>query len=378
MRDEPWTFAWKGYVTRLVEPGSPSFIEDEAVLRRILRETPLAGVIRMAFTREPHFFAPSAAPSACYPFLVNHAASGDVAAVCALTVMPVYRRGTPARAAYLNLLRLLPAFRGKPGVLRAGYAAMRAFKDIVCPEGPCFTSIVADNAIARRLLEAGVRGMPAYTPLRRMETIALSARCGRRTDMLTPATVADIPELTAFYAARHGARDLAPRLGEDWFRSLGTASRPDLCLEKFLLYKRAGNIAGSVAVWDQRATRQAVVMGYAPLLSLARPVYNVWARCSGRPAFPPAGRTVNALYLAFAAFTPEAADAIPGCTLDALWRVKEHGGETALLGDPEAMGLPAARFRGVRYESMLYAVRWPDETENGPPLEGPYPETALL
>lgn len=56
MRTEAWAFAWKRYVTRLVEPGSSSFMEDEAALRRILRETPMEGVIRMAFTREPHFF----------------------------------------------------------------------------------------------------------------------------------------------------------------------------------------------------------------------------------------------------------------------------------------------------------------------------------
>jgi len=93
------------------------------------------------------------------------------------SVRRVFVNGTPARVGYLGQLRV-PALHGRLRSLTAGYRAIRSTHR---PDELPFdlTSVVADNARARRILEGGLPGMPRYRPIAELETSLFPAR-GRR------------------------------------------------------------------------------------------------------------------------------------------------------------------------------------------------------
>lgn len=399
MRD--WSHLTRGYACRLVWPGGRDYLEDEAEVRRVLRNTPMQGSIAMTFAREPSFFEPSAQPGCCYPFLVSsepvrpepagpepvqsaQADARETVTLCALSSLPVYIDGRPAESAYLHLLRVPEAARGRINALRAGYAAMKAFKDALGLAGPCFTSIAADNAPARRLLEAGVKGLPHYRPSGALNTRAFSVRLGREGGLLRPATEADIPELVAFYAERNRNTPLAPCLDEAWFRELGSALRPELRIQDFLLLRakagreRGGAIIGSLALWDRRATRQNIIAGYSPLIRQARLFYNALAHFLRRPPLPAMGAVVPSLFLAFPAFAEDGGKLAVPCIREALALAGKRGCAMALMGLRQNGPNMAGALRGVSYGSTIYTVHWPDEPVERDGIREAFPEVALL
>ena len=89
--------------------------------------------------------------------------------------------GEPRRLGYLTQLRVDRAIRGRPRLLAAGYALLAGLR---APGEEPFdiTSIVADNRVARRLLNAGLPGLPRYRELAPFVTLVLpsparAARC---------------------------------------------------------------------------------------------------------------------------------------------------------------------------------------------------------
>src|SRR5439155_767942 len=104
--------------------------------------------------------------------------------------------GTARRVGYLAELRLDATARGRFGILRDGYGFFGALQRDD-PADLYFTSIAADNDRARRLLESGGRGLPAYDFLAELSTllIAVPRRAPRTKLRVESATPAHIPDL---------------------------------------------------------------------------------------------------------------------------------------------------------------------------------------
>ncbi len=353
---------------------------DEAELRALLQDTGLPSWVRLAFGRGPDFLAANRLMGEGAAVVAREAEPpGRLVGMYSHAWLPVYVNGRPERVGYLGGLRVASAFRHRLRVLRHGFESVRV---LVREEGGLpwrFTSIPGENAPARRLLEAGLAGMPRYRPVGELVTLALPAALGRDRGRWRPARREDVPALAAFHKRQAAAWQFAPVLDEAWLGGLD--GRSGLRLEDFLLYREGGEIAACLAVWDQRAFKHTLVHGYRPPLNWLRPAWNLWAALSGRPRLPSPGARLEEVYLAFAALP----DRRPGLAMEllgeALTRVRARGGALgilALASEHPLLTEVQRRFHAPAYRTWIETVNWPEDPPPNLAAGACQPEAALL
>ena len=329
---------------------------DHADIERLLAQTDMQSWVRLSFRAD--LSAPPMHPGA----ETAHAFARDgatLAACASRTTMP-----TPhGPVTWIGGLRVAPAYRGRPGLMRNGLTAIRA---LLLPDSPGWqiAAILSENTAATRLLTRGLPGFPTFTPVQDLTTLALRPRRAKIPG-IRPASEADLPPVRATLAARRGP--LLPLIPDDF-----PAGFPGLSVKDILISDRGGVIA----LWDQRPHRAFYVTGYAPALTTLRPLWNLTAPLTGQPSLPPPGTTLAQAFLAFLhADTTDDAHRLVTAALDLAHR---RGLTTATLGLLPADPL-AARLRHRAYRSTLYRVTWPDASpEKLPDLTQADVELALL
>ena len=133
---------------------------DDADIRRLLRENPMPGQITLTLEREPDYFADAGLPGTVKQTIVANE-GGRVVCVGSCATRERFVNGQPHRVGYLGGLRLDARVTGRFDILRRGYEFFRELQ-ADNPADFYFTSIAADNAPARKFLERGLPGMPAY------------------------------------------------------------------------------------------------------------------------------------------------------------------------------------------------------------------------
>lgn len=353
-------------------------VDDDADLRKLLRETPMDGDIRLTLEREPSYFAAATLEGPEHRTIV--AVEGRQL-VCAgsISARMRYVNGKPVRVGYLGGLRLHSSCRNRMSIIRGGYRHFRAMHDQTpAHSAPAIylTSIAADNLPARRLLERGLPGMPVYRFLGELVTLVISRR--RNSDLSKPTSSARrrlremdlsvhygseplIPEIIELLNRRTAAYQFAPIWTAD---DLMPQRYPGLSSADFRLARSAaGTPIACAAFWDQSAVKQTIVRGYAPWLRRLRPFLNLGVAICGRPTLPAAGKSVRHAFVSHVAVDPD-----QPVILEQLIRLFHgpaftRGIDYLTLGfdarDPRLVHLRKA-FRPREYRSRLYAVHWDD------------------
>jgi hypothetical protein len=336
---------------------------DDAEMRALLREGVMDGLIRLALTREPRFALGAEALGERHRTVIVRDPDGRLLGMGTRSVREVFHRGQPALLGYLGQLRASIDVRH----LRRMRDAFHFLEATVQPDELPFdlSSIVADNAPARRLLERGLPGLPAYRPLAEAETLLLSTSDPvwrrPRSPAVRQARPDDRSGIVAFLQAQLARHALAPRWTD---ASLRERCR-DLAIEHFALLeddRAPGALRGVGAVWDQRGFKQAVIMGYRPWLARTRPALNPVLALLGQPTLPPAGSALAMAYLSHFAMAED--DDVEGAValVQALRRHARGRGLGQLvltLAVDHPLRAPLARrFAGRPYRSILYAVCW--------------------
>jgi hypothetical protein len=340
---------------RVLEAGP----DDDAEIRALLREGAMDGLIRLALTREPSFALGAEVEGERHRTVLLRQ-DGRLLGMGTRAVREVFHHGQPALLGYLGQLRA--AMGGRH--LRRMRDGFRLLEAAVQPDELPFdlTSIVADNAPARRLLERGLPGLPVYRPLAEAETLLMSTAdpVWRRPRLpaIRPAQPGDQARIVAFLQAQLARHALAPRWTE---ASLRERCR-DLAIEHFALLEDWGALRGVGAVWDQRGFKQAVIMGYRAWLARARPALNPVLALLGQPRLPPAGSSLAMAYLSHFA-TAEDDDVEGALALVQGLRSQARARGLAQLVLTLAVDHPlraplARRFAARPYRSVLYAVCW--------------------
>ena len=327
--------------------------DDDATVRALLRETAMPSWADMAIERE----------ASSYDWAVIAEERGEVIGVYIASCLDAHVDGHPSRLGYLGGLRVRPEHRRRIRHLREGYASVPALAREAVPWW--FTTIGSDNANARRLLEAGVRGLPRYHFRGEYVTYALPASRGRRRGIWRPLD---------------GGQALLPVLGR--------ADRQE-CLSSIALHNRlasqfqcspvlsednlAGNFfvcdGGVAALWDQRAFKRVVAARYrTPSLI---PIYNAYARLFRRVPLPPQGDALDHTFIAFFAMESPSVEAIEDLLSHCTTKVATIG-----MHAENPLRAIVERFHPMSMRSRVYAVNFDGATPpNGRPFQ---PEAALL
>lgn len=338
--------------------------EHDVQIRRLLRENPMQGAIQLSFEREPSFFA-SIGLGGAEERTILALDRERLVCVGRCSVRTCHVEGQARRVGYLGELRLDHTARGRMDVLRGGY---RFFQELrrELPADIYFSSIAEDNLPARRLLERGLSGLPAYHFLADFETRLVPVR--RCTSLPVPRDVrmvrasgVDVGEIVKFLNQKASRHHFAPVWTEHLMRSLRSHGLP---MEKFQLAYEGPRLVGCAALWDQRPFRQTRVRGFARSLRLARPWYNAAMRMCGGVPLPSVGEQIAHAFVSPLACAEDAAPVF-SALLGTLARDSATRGlayftlgfaatDSRLTQLPHGIGVRA-------YRTRLYQVIWPDD-----------------
>lgn len=360
----------------VVEEAAP---EDDPELRRLLRDNPMAGEIQVSLEREPNAFLAAGVEGEPHRTIVARGSDGIVG-MGSRAVWNVFLNGEPCRLGYLSQLRVDRAHRGRKRLLKAGYDLLRSFRG--SDEKPFdLTSIVADNEVARRLLGAGVPGLPKYQPIEEWSTLVVPTTSWSKhvgIERGAPGLLAGVASCLERNRRRY---QFAPRF------SAADLTSPErsrgLKAEDFFLAMSGSDVVGCAALWDQSGFKQVVVRGYAPRLSRWRPWINRLSPMLGAPRLPEPGQRLPHAYLSHLAVDGDDPAIFQALVEAAYAEAKARRYVYVVIGlaarHPWRSWL-LRRFKPRTYSSVLYAVHWEDGTEAVAALDGrmPHVEVALL
>ena len=343
---------------------------DEADLRALLRAQPLPGWISLAFTREPDYFAAAPLEGERHAVIIaRDRDTGALAGMFSRGVRPVYLNGEARWLPYLGQLRVAPAYRGGYHRLRHGFTLARQW--LRAPDELPFelTSILADNRAARRLLTAGLPGMPRYAYLGEMVTLALTARRHRVPGNLETASPADLPSIAECLCRNHRRYQLAPL----WQRAQLSGSGVYPAPEDFVVMRQGGRVAACAAIWDQRRVKQTLVCSYRRPVGLLRPLLNLAGPLLGLPRLPAEGMALRQAFVSHLAVDEDDPDALAALLRGLLAKAAARGLDQLLLGlitGHPWLALVQRQFRHLKYPSLLYLVHWPEQPPALEALDG--------
>lgn len=353
--------------------------EDDAVIRRLLRENPMRGEITLSFEREPNYFHGFKIEGVETQTILAYE-SDQLLCMGRCSIQRRFVNGQIQRVGYLADLRLDTQAQGRFDILRRGYQFFRELHQSEPPEF-YFTSIAADNDRSIRLLERGLPGMPAYEFLCDFVTLLIpvprNARKLRQINCVRGSSE-HLPELVSCLNSHAKQNQLAAFWTEDDLLSLKNIG---LALSDFQLLPVENKVMACAALWDQRRFKQIVVREYSRKVSLARPWINQVATLFGTPRLPPVNST-----LAFGLLSPLVVPADkPELALALIKSILPIAAERGLEFCAIAFAADDLRFKILRnhfrcreYNTRLYQVHW--KGTNNPTLDGrPFlPELAFL
>lgn len=333
---------------------------DDAELCRLLRDNPMRGEISLTWECAPPLVRAAPLAGAHHQFVVaREPACGRIVAMGTRSVRQLYVDGRPCRIGYLGQLRVDEGWRKRLKLYARGYALLRSLR---ADDELSFdlTSIMEGNEPARRLLEAGLPGLPRYRPCARLVTVVAGLRVASRTprnarvdiERGSPQLVGEIVDCLQRNLRRY---QFAPY----W-------SAADLCAPgpepgDFHLAVRSGRVIGCAACWDQRPFRQLVVSDYGRRLGRWRMALNAAAALAGLPRLPAPGEALGVAFLSHLAVD----DDDPGVLLRlidaARGDARQRGAAAVILGfaaDNPMLAAVRDRLPHRSFDSVLYAVDW--------------------
>ena len=339
-------------------------VTDDPDLRQLLRENPMQGEISVSLEREPDLFMAGSIEGERHDTIVARDRSrGRPVGMASRSVYNGFLNGRPCRLGYLSQLRVDRGYRGRVGLLPQGYALMRSLRtgnDLPFD----LTTIVADNHTARRVLGAGLSGIPTYQELEPFTTLMLPLWRHHKTRpsgefLIERGSTGRIEEIATClernrvryqFAPRWTARELlAPE------RSRGLAPRD------YFIAVRRGTVIGCVALWDQTGFKQIVVRNYGTTMRRWRPIVEISARLFGTPRLPSPGRPIPHVYLSHLAVDDDNVDVFSALLARAYNDARERGHACLVAGFADRnpfLQVVQRRYRAWTYSSILYAVCW--------------------
>ena len=354
---------------------------NEHELRKLLRENPLHGSIRVALEREPDAFHAAAISGDRYDLIMGYGDNGrSFLGAGARFELDAWINGRVQRMGYLGEFRIDGGLKQRRHLLLNSYRALRRYHET--GSTPFYiTTIVEDNTTTRRLLERKLGDMPTYAPLESMVTFTIPARRGARhtsREARSARDFTDIVALLATYGAKH-------QFHPDWTGEIlaSPARCRGLAPADFSLCHDGDRLKGCLALWDQRRFKQTVISGYTGSLRKARPFFNLVAPLIGRPRLPAPGAQLQSAFLSHVALAPDDGETLVTLVADACRKALARGIDYVMIAFAERNPLAQVlekHFPTHSYVSVIYVVYWDDGEAAAAALDGrmPHPEMAIL
>jgi hypothetical protein len=315
--------------------------EDDPDIRVLLAENALGGWVQLSLEREPDAFAADFGLNRSHAFIIaRDRKTAEAVGVCERSVRDAFVDGEARRLPYLASLRVAPAYRHDlPFAL---------------------TSITAENDTARRVLCAGLSGLPAYRPVGELLTFAMRTAVHAAPSGIEPAKPGDLPAIAALLQRTYRRFQYAPVWRASDLERLLAGGGMRIC--DFLIVRRGLGVSACLAVWDQGTVKQTVIRGYAPWLRRLRPFVNLASPLTSMPRLPPSGSKLRQAYLSLIAVEDDDVAVFRSMLRAGLTLARRRGFEVALAGFATNHPFAAVlqRRHAIKYRSLLHLVHWRD------------------
>lgn len=362
----------------LAKPG------DDTGLRNLLLQTPMPGVVRLAYLREPSFFQALQVEGRYNDVVIGRdIESGQIIGLGSRSIKTAFVNGRSSTVGYLSGLRLIEGYRGSTYLAR-GYRMLRERHQ----DGRTklyVTTIIESNQMAREILTSRRAGLPAYHDYGRFCCMAISLQQKPRpvrpeTFEIRSAMPEDIPVIVEFWRREGVNKQFFPEYtAEDLLRAEGLLR--GLELKNVLLAYSRSELVGTAAAWDQKSFRQSLVTGYNRQLTLFRLPYNVIARLLAYPILPRPGSYLGYINLSLICILKDNPRVFRALLVEMIRRYRSlYPLLMAGLHEQDPL-LPVLRqYRHFAYPSRLYVAYWEDGEEDFENLDGrvPYLELGAL
>lgn len=338
--------------------------KDDAELRGLARGLAMEGPMRIAFAKEPNFFAAERVGSVSLDVIAcREQESRRIVGFGTRSVRRVFINGIPRFIGYLASLRGIPEVRGRTLLARA-YKTLRQFHESDKRVPFYFTTILDDNKLATRVLTSGRAGLPTYKEVGLVHTYMVSARSRVRmpeSSLIVRRGSFEMLEKIVLFLNQYNAQyQFAPAFEISDF--LENNFFPGFRPEDFLLVFCGNELLGVAGIWNQRAVKQVLVAGYDKRLKKLRPFYNLGAWLRRVPSLPKSGDEVRVCYGAFVAIKDRNPEFLLPLLNAFTLECRRRQYSSILLGlneqDPLNEVVRSASYRTIR--SRVYGVFWED------------------
>jgi hypothetical protein len=347
-----------------IQPATPA---DDSGIRSLLRRQSMPGRIKLAFEREPRFVSDGELTGeSSLTFIARDDANGQVVGMASRSVRRAFVNGKPRRIGYLGQLRIDSQYRGR-WIVSRGFEQIRKLQSDD-PVSFHLASIVEDNEEALGILvKHPRRRFPRFNKVADLQTLAIVVP--RRSPKMQgcevrPATDDRLDDVASFLQTNGARRQFFPYWTADGLRRLESFG---LAARDIFIATCNGQLAGVMALWDQRGFKQTVIRSYPVWMRRARPLLNALART----CLPPEGQPLRSAYAALVCLARDDIDVFRKLLCAVLDEARKRSIDHLLVGldarDP--MLQAASKARHISYTSRIYSVEWPDDRSDLEPLD---------
>ena len=357
--------------------------EDDADLRRILRENPMGGSISLTLRKEPSFFDDLSVEGNFNQIVVaREIESRRVVGFGVRSIKPVFVNGEKREIGYLGCLRLDKQFRGTTLVPRGYKLFSELHKDRRTPL--YLTTIVDDNQYAKQILTSNRMGMPKYNDFGEYHThvMPIPRKSSFNNRNIAQANESHVEDIIEFINSEGRKKQFYPLYTERDLTDPKGLLR-GLKIEDILMHFNGPDIDGIMASWDQTPFRQTVVEGYSGVTKYARPFINMLSKLRGNsPYLPREGQQINYNCASLIATKDNDQRVFDELVTSTASRSSERQTPLLMLGlhSKDSLDEVAKKHSIMRFPTRLYVVNWQDGEMDYQSLDGraPYLELGSL
>ena len=320
---------------------------DSSRILEIYESGSFSGQISVLYTRRPDPVQSlmKEGDSVIIPVMVDKEKNGLICGVGCCVVRNAWINGEIMRVGYLSGLKVHPGYRRRiPHIARAYGAFYQETKGRV---DLYYTTILEENAAARKMLEKRRKGMPEYRPAGVYTVYCFgTGKKHRRLSQGLKLEKGNMTGVKAFYEAQLQQTNFAPA---------GTDLPGIRDNDFYTLRDDSGQVLAACAVWNQQEHKQYIITGYAGLYKILR---HVPLSILGYPSLP--RENIPANYASIALLCVK--DHNPEWAAYLLGKVAEEAAPydflMAGLFGTHPLKPVFQNLKHIKYKSMLYTVHW--------------------
>lgn len=270
---------------------------DDEQIRRLVREIPIEGDIKLRYQREPSYFAVSAIqgnPNQTIVGVVN----GQVMAVVSWNLQKVFVNGKICNAGYLSNVRVHPS-------VRSGFSLIKGLKfleQFIKKQETDFhfATLIDSNILTKSLFASGRSSLPKFYNQGRVFTYAIPLQKSKRNLQrdkrlnIVKASPGHKSEIITFLKNEGAKTDFFPVIDEDSYNV-------DIFKQStfYIALNNSSSIVGVCSVVDFTSFKQHVVVGFTRSFRLVFFLLNLFLKLKGMHRIPKIGQKVLMLHAGF-------------------------------------------------------------------------------